>query len=618
MEAAIDVRGLFHQYGEHRALAGVDFSVEKGEIFGLLGPNGGGKTTLFHLLSTLLPIQEGQASVLGCDTKKRPHEVRSQIGVTFQSPSVDLKLTVLENLRHQGHLYGICGGSLRGRIDRLLNRLGLRERIHNRVESLSGGLRRRVEIAKGLLHEPQLLLLDEPSTGLDPGARLDLWRFLHQLQADTGVTVLLTTHLMEEAERCDRLGILDRGRLVALGTADELRASVGGDCLTIQCQNSSELATRMTAKFGIEPKQFGQTLRIQRDRGHELLRELMETFSEEITSISLGKPTLEDVFIDRTGHRFGEEASKVQKLNVESSRVQKSNVESQELGRVGSETGRASSRDRLIFWLPVWTLTVRELVRFFRQRTRLVGALGQPIIFWVLFGAGLRGSFQPPEWAPADMTYQEYFFPGIAVLIVMFTAIFSTISIIEDRREGFLQAVLVSPASRLSVVLGKLCGGTALAVLQTGLFLVIGPALTFVGLAPTIEWNVSVAGLLETIGFLALLAFTLTALGYVIAWPMDSTQGFHAIMSVFLMPMWLLSGAFFPGDEGWLAWIVRLNPLTYGVAGLRQLMDERLSNAPAESLPVLTTCIWVTCLFGAVCVCTSVLLTRRQISRDTR
>ena len=226
------------------------------------------------------------------------------------------------------------------------------------------------------------------------------------------------------------------------------------------------------------------------------------------------------------------------------------------------------------FWLPVYTLAARELVRFFRQRTRLIGALGQPLIFWVLFGAGLRGSFQVPEdWARAGiaMSYQEYFFPGIAVLILMFTAIFSTISIIEDRREGFLQGVLVAPVPRLAIVLGKLCGGTALAVIQAALFLVIGPLLAYIGLAPKMDLALTAGSFAGTLAFLVLLAFTLTALGYLIAWPLDSTQGFHAIMSVFLMPMWLLSGAFFPGSgSAWLVWIIRLNPLTYGGAARRR------------------------------------------------
>ena len=262
------------------------------------------------------------------------------------------------------------------------------------------------------------------------------------------------------------------------------------------------------------------------------------------------------------------------------------------------------------FWLPIYTLMLRELVRFFRQRTRVIGALGQPVLFWILFGAGLRGSFDPPEWAPAEMTYQEYFFPGVAVLIVMFTAIFSTISIIEDRREGFLQGVLVAPISRLSLVLGKLAGGTVLAVLQTSLFLLLAPSM---GITFTFGSAVAV------LGYLALLAFGLTAVGFVIAWPLDSTQGFHAVMSVFLMPMWLLSGAFFPaGESGWLAWIIRLNPLTYGVAGLRRLLYFKDGLPVAAGLPSLPASIAVTVLFTLVCVAVSVFLANRRLSKDTR
>ncbi|MCH8840891.1 MAG: ABC transporter permease [Planctomycetes bacterium] len=253
------------------------------------------------------------------------------------------------------------------------------------------------------------------------------------------------------------------------------------------------------------------------------------------------------------------------------------------------------------FWLPIWTLTQRELVRFFRQRTRVVGALGQPVLFWVLFGAGLRDSFKTPSWAQHEMTYQEYVFPGVAVLIVMFTAIFSTISIIEDRREGFLQSVLVSPIPRLALVLGKLCGGTALAVLQTVLFLVLGPLLYHLGLSPTLQLQVSVLSAIETFAFLTLLAFALTALGYVIAWRMDSTQGFHAIMSLFLFPMWLLSGSLFPAEPGsWLTFVSWLNPLTYGVAGLRHYLQFKDAAIAVESLPTLGVCWLVTIGFGLV------------------
>lgn len=275
-----------------------------------------------------------------------------------------------------------------------------------------------------------------------------------------------------------------------------------------------------------------------------------------------------------------------------------------------AELRTPNSALRTPFWLAVWSLAVRELVRFIRQRTRLVGAVGQPVLFWVLFGAGLHGSFSPPAWAPRSMTYQEYFFPGVAVMIVLFTAIFSTISIIEDRREGFLQGVLVAPISRLAIVLGKLCGGTALAVIQAGLFLALAP---FLGLkiGPTAAFEVAL--------FLTLLAFALTALGFLIAWPLDSTQGFHAIMSIFLLPMWLLSGAFFPaGDTGWLRWVIQANPLTYGVAGLRRLLYSGEGLDAAPGLPAMSMCVTVTVVFCVVCIAISVWLANRRTSRDVR
>lgn len=247
----------------------------------------------------------------------------------------------------------------------------------------------------------------------------------------------------------------------------------------------------------------------------------------------------------------------------------------------------------------VIALTQRELIRFLRQRTRIIGAVVQPIIFWILFGAGLRTSFKSPSWADGlshTVTYQEYFLPGIAALIVLFTAIFSTISIIEDRREGFLQGILVAPVSRLSIVLSKIAAGTLLAILQAGLFLLIGPLLSFAGLGAELQVAWSLSRILVASLFLMLIAAELTALGFIIAWPMNSTQGFHAIMSIFLMPMWLVSGAFFPGgDSGWLFWLIRINPLTYGVAGLRRLLySEELPVTP--ELPSMATCTAVTVL----------------------
>src|SRR3954468_4905170 len=238
-------------------------------------------------------------------------------------------------------------------------------------------------------------------------------------------------------------------------------------------------------------------------------------------------------------------------------------------------------------WPVVGTLCQRELVRFFRQKNRVFGALGQPIIFWLLFGAGLKSN---------NLDY-AHFFPGTLVMILLFTAIFATISIIEDRREGFLQGVLVAPIPRWSMVLGKVLGGTAIAMLQGIVFLLLGL------IATKLHWFEVIwptpTGFLAALLLMFVVSVALTGLGFLIAWRMDSTQGFHAIMSVFLLPMWLLSGAFFPMDVGgWLGWIIRINPLTYGVAGLRYYLQN--VDVAATHLPSPAVCWLVSLLFACV------------------
>lgn len=301
---AVSVDGLCRRYGPRIALDHVSFTVARGEMFALLGPNGGGKTTLFKILTTLLPATSGEVRIFDQDLRLNSLAIRARLGVVFQAPSLDRKLTVVENLRHHGHLYGLRGKVLRRRIADMLSRMGLTDRSRDLVETLSGGLQRRVELAKGLLHKPDLLLLDEPSTGLDPGARRDFNLYLSHLREQEGVTIILTTHIMEEAERCDRVGILHQGKLVALGTPDALKAQVGGDVIAIQGPQLGELRDKLSRKFACNPVLVDGTLRIERPNGHEFIRELVATFPEEIQSVTFGKPTLEDVFIHQTGHQF--------------------------------------------------------------------------------------------------------------------------------------------------------------------------------------------------------------------------------------------------------------------------------------------------------------------------
>lgn len=303
---AIAVDELRHEYGGHQALRGISFTVARGEIFGLLGPNGGGKTTLFRILSTLLRPTAGVARVLGRDVIHERDEVRRCLGVVFQQPSLDPKLTVLETLQHHGHLYGLTGGPLRDAARAMLERMGLAGRARDRVEHLSGGLQRRLELAKALLPRPEVLVLDEPGTGLDPGVRRDFAAYLAHVRQHDGVSIAITTHFMEEAERCDRVGILDHGTLVAVGTPNELKVSVGGDVVVVHAHEPEALQTRIRERFGCETLLVDGTLRIERPHGHEFVREVVEAFPGEVRSITFGQPTLEDVFVKRTGHRFDE------------------------------------------------------------------------------------------------------------------------------------------------------------------------------------------------------------------------------------------------------------------------------------------------------------------------
>lgn len=307
----LQLEHLSHNYGSRLALDDLSFAVHPAEIFGLLGPNGSGKTTLFRILSTLMTPTGGSARILGFDAAREPNKVRQQTGIVFQAKSVDIKLTVTENLKHQGHLYGLSGPRLRTRIKEVLGRVGLSDRAGDYVESLSGGMQRRVELAKGLIHSPSVLLLDEPSTGLDPGARRDLWQYLRMLRDQEGVSILVTTHLMEEAEHCDRLAILNEGKLVALGSPLELKSAIGGDVVLFETgseDGASDLAARMAARFGVHPTVLGRTVRLERPDGHRFVTSVVEAFPGEIDGISVAKPSLEDVFIQRTGHRFWAEA----------------------------------------------------------------------------------------------------------------------------------------------------------------------------------------------------------------------------------------------------------------------------------------------------------------------
>ena len=305
----ITVENLAHRYGERTALDTVSLDVNAAEIFGFLGPNGSGKTTLFRVLSTLVPPQSGRVTMLGHDLATSRDELRREIAVVFQSPSLDKQLTAEENLRHHGHLYGLRGADLESRIDTMLTRFGLAERRREYLKNFSGGMKRRVELAKGLLTSPRILLMDEPSTGLDPVARVEMWRSLKEVRDRDDVTILVTTHLMDEGDRCNRLAIMDRGRIVATGTPNQLKDRIGGDVITLTSDDPAALRGSLTRRFtDVTIEQVNGTLRIERHRAHEFIPQLVEAAPGMIRSVSIGKPTLEDVFIHLTGHGFKDQS----------------------------------------------------------------------------------------------------------------------------------------------------------------------------------------------------------------------------------------------------------------------------------------------------------------------
>ncbi len=304
MSNALTLHGLTHRYGDRVALRAVDAVVPRCGLFALLGPNGSGKSTLFKIVSTLLPPCEGQVLVGGCDVRTHQRAVRRMIGVVFQNPSVDGHLTVRENMVHQGHLYGLHGRALGNRINELLELFDLADRGSDRAAILSGGLRRRVEIAKSMLHAPEMLILDEPSTGLDPHARDEMIRVLLTLADRSGVTSLMTTHLMEEADHCDVVGILSEGSLVAMDSPETLKSAVAGDVVTLTAPDASALSKRIAEQFDVPCVVSGAEIRIELEDGHRFIPRVLQAFPDKVDRVTVGKATLSDAYFRFTGKKL--------------------------------------------------------------------------------------------------------------------------------------------------------------------------------------------------------------------------------------------------------------------------------------------------------------------------
>ncbi|MCA8964226.1 MAG: ABC transporter ATP-binding protein [Planctomycetes bacterium] len=300
-QPAVVAEGVSYRYGDRQALQDVGFEVQPGTAHGFLGPNGSGKSTLFRLLATLTPPQAGSVRILGLDLGREAAAIRRRLGVVFQSPAVDKKLTVQENLRYGGAMLGLGGHELAERIDVLLAAGRLADRAKDLVEELSGGLRRRVEIAKCMLGRPDVVLLDEASTGLDPAARGDMWALLRSQPA---LSILFTTHLMDEAAEADQLTLLDQGQVVAQGRPKDLMREVGSQVLEIEASDATALAADVQRDLGVQGQVVDGALRLDGATVHELVPQIMQRFGDRVQRLQLAHPSLQDVFLRKTGKRF--------------------------------------------------------------------------------------------------------------------------------------------------------------------------------------------------------------------------------------------------------------------------------------------------------------------------
>lgn len=310
----ISVEHLIKKFGKLTAVNDISFAVEEGELFGFLGPNGAGKTTAISILCTLMRATSGSASVNGFDVVRQQSKVRESIGLVFQDPSLDIQLTAMENLKFHALIYNVPASVRQQRMDQMLKVVELWDRRNDIVKTFSGGMKRRLELARGLLHHPRVLFLDEPTLGLDPQTRNRLWEFILELRRTAGITIFLTTHYMDEAENADRIAIIDHGNIVALDTPDNLKKLVGGDIINLKTSDDQKAAEELRLRYQIEPKVEESGVMFQVSEGGNFIPELIREFDTNIVSIGLRRPTLDDVFLEVTGHELRDETGEAKQL----------------------------------------------------------------------------------------------------------------------------------------------------------------------------------------------------------------------------------------------------------------------------------------------------------------
>lgn len=307
MENIIEIKGLKKSYNKFEAVKDVTFNVKSGEIFGFLGPNGAGKSTTINMLSTMKKPSAGVALINGFDIVKEKEQVRQSIGIIFQENTLDDKLTAYENLLLHCQLYHVDKKVREERISEVLEMVELTDKKDKIVKTFSGGMKRRLEIARGLLHYPKVIFLDEPTVGLDPQTREHIWQYILKLKEKAGITVFLTTHYMDEAENCDRIAVIDDGRIIAMDTPEGLKNGLGGDLMELSTENNTRAVEIIRERYHKDPKIKDGTIVFQVDKGNEFLVDFVKSFALPIQSINLRRPTLNDVFLNLTGREIRED-----------------------------------------------------------------------------------------------------------------------------------------------------------------------------------------------------------------------------------------------------------------------------------------------------------------------
>ena len=569
---AVCAEGVTKRFGATVALAGVDLQVPEGAVFGLLGPNGAGKTTLVRILATLLTPEEGRAEVLGHDVVGEPAAVRELLGLTGQFAAVDEILTGRENLEMFGRLFKLSRDEARRRAAELLERFDLADAADRPARTYSGGMRRRLDLASSLLTRPRILFLDEPTTGLDPRSRNQIWAIVRELRRE-GTTLLLTTQYLEEADQLtDRIAVIDHGKVIAEGTGSELKDRVGGQILELELSSAAQRdeAQRVLARVGCgepEPDERPDRLTLPAPRdGLELIEEAAAELRRAgigVSDLGLRRPTLDDVFLQLTGAPPSEDGGLPRAVVAARTRAQR---------RPMLRLPRPSAREIRLGIVDAAVVTGRNLRHFIRQPQLLIFSTIQPVMFVLLFvyvfGGAVRGSL------PGGVKYVDFLLPGIFVQSVAFRATQTAVGLAEDLERGVVDRFRSMPMARSAVLLGRTVADLVRNVLIIGLMIVVGYVVGF-------RFHGGLPGALAAIVVVAAFGFALSWIFAFVALAVRGAEAAQAAGFVVVFPLVFASSVFVPVGTmpDWLQTFAKASPITLTADAAR---SYALSGGPAS------------------------------------